>query len=80
MEDVVDVCARRYGPAHPVMVRCGTCSVFVWTEPLRVWRRAYAEPTPTRAGWAHGIDRPLSVDYPNAYTARTRRLDPLHQH
>ena len=30
------------------------------------WRRAYAEPTRTRLDPATGIDRLLSVDYPNA--------------
>ncbi len=29
-------------------IRCGTCSIFVWAEPLRGRRRAYAEPTRTR--------------------------------
>lgn len=47
-------------------VRCGTCSIFVWAEPLRGWRRAYAEPTRTRIDWAHGVDRLLTVDYPEA--------------
>src|SRR5262249_25572690 len=28
-------------------VRCATCSIFVWAEPLRGWRRACAEPTPS---------------------------------
>ena len=47
-------------------IRCGTCSIFVWAEPLRGWRRAYAEPTRTRVDWAHGIDHLLSVEYPEA--------------
>ncbi len=47
-------------------VRHGTCSIFVWAEPLRGWRRAYAEPTRTRLDWAAGIERLLTVDYPNA--------------
>lgn len=47
-------------------VRCGTCSIFVWAEPLRGWRRAYAEPTRTRVDWAHGIEHLLTVDYPDA--------------
>lgn len=29
-------------------IRCGTCSIFVWAEPLAGWRRAYAESTRTR--------------------------------
>ena len=47
-------------------VRHGTCSIFVWAEPLRGWRRAYAEPTRTRLDWAAGVERLLTVDYPNA--------------
>lgn len=47
-------------------VRHGTCSIFVWAEPLRGWRRAYAEPTRTRLDWAAGIERLLTVDYPDA--------------
>lgn len=46
-------------------VRCGTCSIFVWAEPLRGWRRAYAEPTRTRIDWAHGVEHLLSVTYPD---------------
>jgi hypothetical protein len=47
-------------------VRCGTCSIFLWAEPLRGWRRAHAEPTRTRIDWAHGVDHLLNVDYPHA--------------
>lgn len=48
--------------------RHGTCSIFVWAEPLRGWRRAYAEPTRTRLDWAHGVEHLLTVDYPHAVT------------
>ena len=47
-------------------VRHGTCSIFVWAEPLRGWRRAYAEATRTRVDWANGVDHLLTVDYPDA--------------
>ncbi len=47
-------------------VRCGTCSIFVWAEPLRGWRRAYAQSTRTRTDWAHGLEHLLTVDYPDA--------------
>ena len=47
-------------------IRCGTCSIFVWAEPLRGWRRAYAQSTRTRIDWAHGVDHLLSVEYPDA--------------
>jgi hypothetical protein len=66
--------ARAGTPAAPGRVaredceylRCGTCSIFVWAEPLRGWRRAYAESTRTRIDWAHGVDQLLNVDYPDA--------------
>lgn len=66
--------ARPGTPAAPGQVaredseylRCGTCSIFVWAEPLQGWRRAYAESTRTRIDWANGVEHLLSVDYPDA--------------
>ena len=46
--------------------RRGTCSIFVWAEPLAGWRDAYALPTRTRKDWARGVERLLDVHYPNA--------------
>ena len=43
-------------------IRRGTCSIFVWAEPLRGWRRAYAETTRTRIDWTHGIDQLLTLN------------------
>lgn len=47
-------------------VRHGTCSIFVWVEPLAGRRRVNARPQRTRIDWAHEIDRLLSLDYPHA--------------
>ena len=47
-------------------VRCGTCSIFVWVEPLAGRRRVVARSQRTRIGWAPEVDRLLSVDYPDA--------------
>jgi hypothetical protein len=47
-------------------VRHGTCSIFVWVEPLAGRRRVNARPQRTRIDWAHEIDQLLSVDYPHA--------------
>ena len=66
--------ARAGTPAKPGQVaredseyvRHGTCSIFVWAEPLRGWRRAYAASTRTRLDWAHGVEQLLTVDYPDA--------------
>ena len=58
-------------PGHPARqdseyIRCGTCSIFIWAEPLRGWRKAYATPTRTRLDFAAGIEQLLTVDYPDA--------------
>jgi len=47
-------------------VRHGTCSIFVWVEPLAGRRRVNARQRRTRIDWAHEIDQLLSVDYPHA--------------
>jgi hypothetical protein len=49
-------------------VRCGTCSIFVWVEPLRGWRRVHALPQRTRIDWAGQVKELLTVDYPDAET------------
>jgi hypothetical protein len=49
-------------------VRHGTCSVFVWIEPLRGWRHVDAQPRRTKLDWAHQVDRLLTCDYPDAET------------
>lgn len=47
-------------------VRCGTCSIFVWVEPLAGRRHVTARARRTRIDFAHEVDRMLSVDYPDA--------------
>jgi len=47
-------------------VRCGTCSIFVWVEPLARWRRVHALARRTRLDWAAQVKELLSVDYPDA--------------
>ena len=47
-------------------VRCGTCSIFVWVEPLAGRRRVVARRQRTRIDWAHEVDQLLSLDYPDA--------------
>ena len=49
-------------------MRCGTCSIFVWVEPLRGWRRVRALPRRTRLDWAAQVKELLTVDYPDAET------------
>jgi hypothetical protein len=97
MEDVLDVYARPFDPARPVVcmdekpdqllahardpipaapgrdrredsqyVRHGTCSIFVWIQPLAGRRRVDARQRRTRLDWAQEIDHLLTVDYPDA--------------
>jgi hypothetical protein len=47
-------------------VRHGTCSIFVWVEPLAGRRRVAARARRTRIDFAHEVDRLLSVTYPDA--------------
>jgi len=47
-------------------VRHGTCSIFVWVEPLAGWRRVNARTQRTRIDWAHEVDHLLTCDYPDA--------------
>jgi hypothetical protein len=49
-------------------VRCGTCSIFVWVEPLAGWRRVHALAQRTRIDWAGQVKELLTVDYPDAET------------
>ena len=47
-------------------VRHGTCSIFVWVEPLAGWRRVEALSQRTRLDWAGQVKAMLTVDYPEA--------------
>jgi hypothetical protein len=47
-------------------VRCGTCSIFCWVEPLTGWRHIDAQHRRTKIDWAHQVKRLLTVDYPDA--------------
>ena len=49
-------------------LRHGTCSIFVWVEPLAGWRRVHALPRRTRIDWAGQVKELLTVDYPDAET------------
>ena len=46
-------------------MRHGTCSIFVWVEPLAGWRRVHALARRTRLDWAGQIKELLTVDYPD---------------
>ena len=46
--------------------RCGTCSIFIFTEPLVGWRYAIALPRRTKLDWAHQVKFVIDTQYPNA--------------
>jgi len=46
--------------------RKGTCSIFMFTEPLAGWRYTEALPQRKKTDWAHQMKRLLDDDYPNA--------------
>ena len=46
--------------------RNGTCSIFIFTEPLGGWREAEALPRRTKIDWAHKMKWLLDEQYPDA--------------
>jgi hypothetical protein len=46
--------------------RNGTCSIFMFTEPLAGWRHVHARQRRTKIDWAMEIKKLLTVHYPNA--------------
>lgn len=50
--------------------RNGTCSIFVFTEPLAGWRHAAVHERRTMIDWASRIRHLLEVDYPNCQKVR----------
>ena len=47
-------------------IRLGTCSIFMFSEPLGRWRYAEAFPQRTKKDWAHRIQWLLDKQYPRA--------------
>lgn len=47
-------------------VRNGTCSIFIFTEPLGGWREVDALPHRTKIDWAHKVRWLLDEQYPDA--------------
>ncbi len=60
-------------------VRKGTCSIFMFTEPLAGWRHVVASPRRTKADWALQIRELLNVHYPDAKRIRLV-MDNLNTH
>lgn len=51
-------------------IRNGTCSIFVYSEPLTGWRYAHARQRRTKVDWAMGIQWLLEEKYPHAKKVR----------
>ena len=47
-------------------LRKGTCSIFIFTEPLANWRHVNASEHRTKKDWAHQVKWVLDIQYPNA--------------
>jgi len=47
-------------------LRDGTCSIFIFTEPLSGWRHTHAFPRRTKKDWARRIQWLLNEQYPEA--------------
>ena len=47
-------------------IRNGTCSIFIFTEPLKGWRYATVSERRTKKDWARHIAELLEIHYPNA--------------
>jgi len=60
-------------------VRNGTCSIFIFTEPLRGWRRVAVEERRTRVDWAEQVRILLEEDYPDVPKIRLV-MDNLNTH
>lgn len=60
-------------------IRKGTCSIFVFTEPLGQWRHLSVRERRTKVDWAHEIKDLLEVYYPDAIKVRLV-MDNLNTH
>jgi hypothetical protein len=60
-------------------VREGTCSIFMFTEPLGGWRHVHASEHRTKRDWALRIRELLEVHYPNVSKVRLV-MDNLNTH
>lgn len=60
-------------------VRNGTCSIFIFTEPLAGWRHVQASARRTKRDWAMQIQELLDVHYPHAKRVRLV-MDNLNTH
>jgi len=55
-------------------IREGTCSIFVFTQPLKGWRRVEALERRTKIDFAHQVEKLLMEDFLDADKVRFRIL------
>ena len=60
-------------------IRKGSCSIFLFTEPLAGWRHVHASQRRTKKDWAFQIQELLEVHYPHAKKVRLV-MDNLNTH
>ncbi len=60
-------------------IRKGTCSIFIFTEPLAGWRHVNVRERRTRIDWAHEVKELLDEGYPNVSKIRLV-MDNLNTH
>ncbi len=60
-------------------IRNGTCSIFIFAEPLKGWRKVYVSERRTKVDWAHYIADLLEVRYPTVPKIRLV-MDNLNTH
>lgn len=60
-------------------IRKGTCSIFVFTEPLAGWRHLSVRERRTKVDWAYEIKNLLEIYYPEAFKVRLV-MDNLNTH
>lgn len=60
-------------------IRRGTCSIFIFTEPLAGWRHQSVRSRRTKVDWAHEIRELLEIHYPNVPKVRLV-MDNLNTH
>ncbi len=71
-------------PGHPrkedyEYIRKGTCSIFIFTEPLAGWRHVHACERRTKVDWARQVEELLDIYYPKAAKVRLV-MDNLNTH
>ena len=73
LDEVRDPLPMRPGKPRKVdseYIRNGTCSIFVYTEPLRSWKHARARQRRTKVDWAMEVCWLLEEKYPSAKKVR----------